>query len=225
MAEAEHPSLAAAIRLSVSGLIESLHAFLAWNLVAVVAVLVVLAAFALTYAALLLVPFLAPLLCGILRLATVTVRGDHVALRTAVPGIRHRFWTKVGLAAIQWVILLLMTLNVLLAPSIGGILGALSAATSVYLGGSLLAFAIVGWALLCDPRRESLAVRELARRALLVLLRRPMQILFLLLLTGLAALVIYNLAVPGLILPSMVLLAIAGYVLPAADHLAPVTEP
>lgn len=218
----ERPSLAAAIRLSVTGLIESLHAFLAWNLVLVVAAAVNVFLLTLSSLALLLVPFLAPLVCGVVRLATVASRGDHVALRTAMPGIRHRLWTKVGLAAVQCVLLLLTTLNLLVAPAIGGLLAGLSMATSVYVAATLFAYAAVGWTLLCDPRRESLPLGELARLSLSIVLRHPLQVIFMLVVIALATVVVYNLVAPSLFLPSMVLLLVAGYVIPAADRLTPV---
>ena len=220
----DRPSLAASIRFSVTGLIESFHAFLAWNLVAVVGVAVVAFSLALSNLALLAVPFLAPVICGIVRLAAVAWRGDHVALRSALPGVRHRFWTKVGLAAAQCLLLVLATLNLLIAPSIGGPFAALSMATSVYLAATVVAFATVGWTLLCDPRRESEPVGGLARLAMIVLLRRPLAVIFLVIVVALATVVVYNLVVPSLFLPSMVLLLVAGYVLPAADEILPVPD-
>lgn len=220
----DRPSLAASIRFSVTGLIESLHAFLTWNLVAVVGVAVIAFSLVITNVALLAVPFLAPIVCGILRLAALSWRGDHVALRSAVPGIRHRFWTKVGLAAAQCVLLVLALLNLLIAPSIGGLFAALSMATSVYLAATVVAFATVGWTLLCDPRRESEPVGHLARLAMIVLLRRPLAVIFLVVVVALSTVVVYNLVVPSLFLPSMVLLLVAGYVLPAADEIVPVAE-
>lgn len=218
------PSLTVAIRFSLSGLVESLHAFLAWNLALVAAAVVVVALLPLSLLALLLVPFLAPLACGLVRLASAARRGDHVALRTALPGLRERFWTKVGLAAVQVLLLLLAILNLLAAPAIGGLLAALSMATSVYLAATILAYATVGWTLLCDPRRASLPLGQLARLAIVVVLRRPLAILFILLVAGLSVVVVYNLLVPSLFLPSMVLLLAAGYVLPAADQIAPIAE-
>lgn len=225
MPEAQTPSLASAIRFSISGIIESVHAFLAWNLAAVVAVAVILLLLPASDLAVLLVPLLAPVLCGLIRLAAASQRGDHVSLQTALPGIRHRTWTKVGLAALQCVVLLLATLNLVLAPAIGGLVGALSAVTSVYLGAAILAYALVGWTLICDPRRQAEPVRILARVALVVLLRRPLQILFLLLVSALGTIIVYNLVVLGLFLPSMVFLLIAGYVVPAADEIASHTVP
>jgi hypothetical protein len=214
------PSLASAVRFSVTGLVESLHAFLAWNLVLLVAVALVLLALTITNLALLAVPFLAPLVCGLLRLATVSHRGDQVALRTALPGIRRRLWTKIGLASVHAALLLLAALNLLVAPAIGGLVGALSMAMSVYLAAALLAYAVIAWTLLCDPWRETRPVRHLLRLAIIVLLRRPLQVLFLVLVLALAVAVTANLVVPGFFLPSMVLLLFTGYVIPAADELA-----
>lgn len=220
----EQPSLTAAIRFSVSGLIEWVHAFVLWNLALVVAVAVVLTLLLLTNLALLLVPLLAPLVCGLLRLATVAHRDEVVTLRTAVPGIRHRWRAKVGLAAAQSLILLLAALNVMLAPAIGGPFAALSVGTSVYLALAVAGYAMVGWTLLCDPRRESQPIRQLARLALVVLVRRPLAILFFLVVTALAVVIVSNLVVPALFLPSMILLLVARYVLPAADLLVPVED-
>lgn len=215
----EQPSLAAAIRFSVTGLIESLHAFLAWNLVLVLATTVVVYALTLSNLALLLVPFLAPLACGLGRLATVASRGDHVALRTALPGIRHRFWTKVGLGAAQALLLLLAILNLFVAPAMGGLFAALSMATSVYLAGTAVAFGLIGWTLVCDPARESVPLSRLARLSLVVLLRHPLAALFLLVVAALTAVAVYQLVVPSLFLPAMVVLLTARYVIPAADEL------
>ena len=216
----EPPSLAGAIRFSVLGLIDSLHAFLAWNFVLVIATVAALYLLVASNLALLVAPFLAPLACGLARLATVASRGGQVTLRTALPGIRHRFWAKVGLAAAQCLILFLAVLNLLVSPAIGGLFAALSMATSVYLGGAVVAYGIVGWTLLCDPSRESLPLANLARLALVIVLRHPLAAFFLLVVAGLATVVVYNLVVPSLFLPAMVLLLTARYVLPAADELA-----
>ena len=218
----DRPSLAAATRLSVSGLVESLHAFLAWNLVLLLAVAAAVLLLSLSALAILVVPLLAPLACGLVRLAVVAARDEHVALRTALPGIRHRWMAKFGVAALQCAVLLLALLNLLLAPSIGGLLAAISLAMSVYLIATVLAYATALWPLVCDPRREDAPLSALARLALVVLFRKPFQLLFLVLAGVLAAIVIRNLIVPAFFLPSMAVLLMAGYVIPAADEIAPV---
>lgn len=222
MTDRDRPSLAAAIRLSLDGFVGSLHAFLAWNAVLAVAAGLTVFLLSLSNLALLAVPLLAPLTCGVGRMAAVAARDEHVALRSAVPGFAHRFWTKVGLAAAQSALLLVAGLNLLVAPAIDGPVAALSLAVSVYLIVTVLAYAIAFWPLLCDPRREEMPVPSLLRLALIVLLRRPLQLLTLLVVAVLSAIVIRSLVVPGLFLPGMVLLMIAGYVTPAADELAPV---
>lgn len=216
----ERPSLAEAIRFSIRALVESIHAFLAWNLLLVLASATVIFVLSLTNLAVVLIPLLSPLVCGLLRMAVVARRDEDVALRTAVPGIRHRIVAKLGLAAGQCLLVLVATVNLAVAPAIGGLLGSLSMATSLYLLGAIGAYAFVGWTLLCDPRHDTERLGRLAKLAAVVLIRRPLAMLFIMAMAILSAFLVYSLVVPSLFLPSLLLLLAAGYVVPAADEVS-----
>jgi hypothetical protein len=215
------PSLAVAARRSVGGFVESIHLFVAWNLVLLVAVALTIGVLVVTPLGMLLVPFLAPFACGLLRLAVVTARGEHVTMRSAVTGVTHRWRAKVTIGAAQCGLLLLAVVNLLVAPSMGGLPGAISTAMSVYLVVGVLAYAVALWPLLCDPRRDGRSPRSLARLALVILFRRPLQLGLLTVMLGLAALLIRDLIAPAFFLPGVVSILLAGYVIAAADELDP----
>jgi hypothetical protein len=171
-------------------------------------------------AAWLLVPLLALPTASLTRLAVTAVRLGVPSLRIAGEELVRLPIRKIALAALQLLLVAIGLTNVRLAGDIGGLPGVLSAAVAAYamVGASVLAVAL--WPIVCDPVREA-PVRAQLRLALAVVVRRPLQLITLAVIAGLAALVCLQLIVPALILPSLVLLAIAGYVVPAADELLP----
>lgn len=168
----------------------------------------------------LLAPLLALPTASIMRLAVAATRLGVPSVRMARDELSRLAARKVVLAAVQLLLIVIGLTSLRLAVDIGGFGGVLSAAVALYavLGASILAVAL--WPLVCDPAREG-PVRAQLRLALAVIARRPLQLVVLAVITGLAVLVSAQLIVPALFLPSLVLLAIAGYVVPAADELVP----
>lgn len=168
----------------------------------------------------LLTPLLALPTASLMRLAVAANRLGVPSVRMARDELSRLAARKVVLAAIQLLLIVIGLTNLRLAVDIGGFGGVLSAAVALYavLGASMLAVAL--WPVVCDPVRQG-PVRAQLRLALAVVVRRPLQVVGLAVVAGLAVLVSVQLIVPALFLPSLVLLAIAGYVVPAADELAP----
>lgn len=212
-------TLGDAIRLGVAGFIEEIVTFLMSN--AVWALLVGLVTFAIlrSPAALLLAPLIAPLSCGLARVATETARDRVVSPRTFISGVTDRFWPKLGIGAIQAVVLLVAVADLLLAPAIGGLPAVASLVLAIYVAVSSLAYGLVFWTLLSDPELRAMPVRQIARLALAVVLRHPGQVAFLFVFAVLAAAVAIPLIPAVLFLPSIVLLSVAAYVLPAAEEI------
>jgi hypothetical protein len=209
--------LAGALRTGASKLFEEIFPVLVTNLgwAMLAGALVYVAG--LVPLALLLLPLIEPLTTGLARIAALAARDRVVPLRAFVDGMTERFWVKLGLGAIQAAILLVALMNVVVAPSLGGLFGAISMVLSVYVAAATFAYGLVFWTLLSDPDRRGMAIRQIARLAMAVVLTRPLQVGFLLLLAGLSIGVMASLIVPLLFLPSFVLITIAAYVLPAAD--------
>lgn len=212
-------TLGDAIRLGVSGFIEEIVTFLMSN--AVWALLVGLLTYAIlrSPAALLLAPLIAPLSCGLARVATETARDRVVSPRTFITGVTDRFWAKLGAGAIQVLVLLIALADLLLAPAIGGLPAVASLVLAVYVAVSSLAYGLVFWTLISDPELRKMPVRQIARLALAVVLRHPGQVAFLFVFAVLAASVAVPLIPAVLFLPSIVLLTVAAYVLPAAEEI------
>ncbi len=213
------PSLPVALRTGGMKLFEEIFPVLVTNLAwAMLAGALVYVA-GLVPLALLLLPLIAPLTTGLARVAVLAARDRVVPLRAFVDGVTDRFWLKLGLGALQAVVLLVALMNVVVAPSMGGLFGAISMVLSVYVAAATFGYGLVFWTLLSDPDRATMPVRRVGRLAMAVVLTRPLPVAFLLILAALAIGVMASLIVPLLFLPSFVLITVAAYVLPAADLL------
>ena len=212
-------TLGDAIRLGVSGFIQEIVTFLVAN--GVWALLVGLVTYAMLRApiALLLAPLIAPLSCGLARVATETARDRVVSPRTFLAGITERFWTKLGAGVLQVTILVVAIADLLVAPSIGGLPAVASLVLAVYVLVSSLVYGLVFWTLLSDAELRSMPALQVGRLALAVVLRHPGPVAFLALFAALAASVAVPLIPAVLFLPSIVLLTVAAYVLPAAEEI------
>ena len=169
---------------------------------------------------LVLAPLLALPTAALMRLAVVAARGASPSWRIVREELGRLALRKVGLAAVQLMVLLVSLLNVSLAPGIGGIPGILSTIVAGYALVASSVYATALWPIACDPRREG-PLREQLRLALAVMLLRPVQIAVLTVITVLAVLVSVQLVAPAVFLPSLVMLAIAEYVVDLADRLRP----
>lgn len=211
------PSLAGALRTGGAKLFEEIFAVLVTNLAWALLAGGVVYLSGLVPAALVLLPLIAPLTTGLARISVLAARDRVVPLHAFLDGVRDRFWVKLGLGALQTVVLLVALVNVVVAPSLGGLFGAISTVVSVYVAAATFGYGLVFWTLLSDPDRAAMAVRSLGRLSMAVVLARPLAVAFLLLLAALAIGVMASLIVPLLFLPSFMLITIAAYVLPAAD--------
>jgi hypothetical protein len=209
--------LAGALRTGASKLFEEIFPVLVTNLgwAMLAGALVYVAG--LVPLALLLLPLIAPLTTGLARVAVLAARDRVVPLHAFVEGVTSRFWLKLGLGALQAVVLLVALMNVVVAPALGGLFGAISMVLSVYVAAASFGYGLVFWTLLSDPDRAEMPVRRIGRLSMAVVLTRPLPVAFLLVLAALAIGVMASLIVPLLFLPSFVLITVAAYVLPSAD--------
>lgn len=214
-----NPSLADAIRISLVGFYEEISNLLIGNVAWALLTGGVIYAIGRWPIALLLIPFIGPLTCGLARMATGVARERVVKLGDFIAGVRERFVAKLGLAALQALVLGIALADLLVAPAIGGIMAAVSMVLALYVAASTIAYGLVFWTLLADPEHGALEVPQIGRLALAVVLSRPAQVGVLLVLAVLGIGVMASLVVPILFLPSILLIAIAGYVVPAADRI------
>jgi len=208
-----------AVRIGIRGFIEEITTFLTANVAWALLAGGIVYASAHWPVALLLAPLAVPLTSGLSRVAAETARGRFVSLTTFAAGVRDRFWTKVGLGAVHLLVLLIATVDLVLAPTIGGLPALVSMMLAIYVAISSVAYGLVFWTLLADRELGAMPVRQVARLALAVLLRKPGQVAFLLVFVVLAVGVMATLAAPVLFLPSIVLLTLAAYVVPAAEEI------
>ena len=189
------------------------------NVVLVVAALFVVAMAAVVPPLVVLVPLLALPASVLVRLAVEAAHDSSPrgVVRAELGRLPAR---KVGLAAVQLVVLALGVLNVSLAPAIGGLPGLLAGIVAAYAVVASSVFAVALWPIVCDPRHEAPLAQQL-RLALAVTLLRPLQLAVLTLIAVLAAVVSAQLIAPALFLPSLVALAMAAYVADVADRLRP----
>lgn len=209
-------TLRRAIRVGLVGYAEDALLFLVLNLgllLATVAFVVVW-----TFAPVLVV--LAPLLAlpgaVLMRLAVAAARDEVASWALAREEMFRRPGRKVAIAAVQLVLTAVAALNVLVAPSFGGMLGAVVAAAGAYGAIMVTAFAVALWPLVCDPRREEPLASQLRLAAALVLLH-PVQVAGLLALIAASAALSVLFVAPAVMLPSVMALIVAAYVVPAAD--------
>ena len=193
------------------------------NVALVVVALLVVAAAAVVPLLVVLVPLLA-LPAGVLTRLAVEAARDAAPHRGILGAELGRLaWRKIGLAAVQLLVLGLGVLNVSLAPAIGGPAGLVAGVVAAYALVATSVYAVALWPIVCDPRREGPLAQQL-RLALAVTLLRPLQLAVLALLAVLAGIVSAQLVAPALFLPSLVVLAAAAYVVDAADRLRLVSD-
>lgn len=209
------------MRIGVTGFIEEITTFLVANVAWAVMAGAIVYASARWPIALLLVPLAAPMTTGLSRVAAETARERVVSLRTFGDGVRERFWIKVGLGAVQGIVLLIAIADLVFAPAIGGLPAFASMVLAIYVAISSVAYGLVFWTLLADRDLGAMPVREIARLALAVVLRKPGPTAFLFVFAVLATGVMAALVAPVLFLPGIVLLTVAAYVLPAAEEIRP----
>jgi len=187
--------------------------------------LVVVALFAFLRLVIPILIVLAPLLAlptaVLMRLAVAAARDRSPSWSMATAELGRLAGRKLLLGAAQLIALALGVVNVLLAGSIGGILGILSALIASYAVIATWMYGVALWPIVCDPDREA-PLREQLRMALTVVMLRPLQIGVLALIAALALIVCVQLIAPAVFLPGIVLVVIAGYVVPFVDRLRPV---
>jgi hypothetical protein len=171
-------------------------------------------------AAIIAIPLLALPTAALTRLAVAAVRLGVPTLAMARNELGRLPLRKIVLALVQVLVLGISLTNIGLAGEIGGLAGLMSGGVAIYalLGTAIYAMAL--WPIVCDPRREG-PLREQRRLALVVTVRRPLQLATLALIAGLAAIASVQVLVLVFFLPILVVVAIAGYVVPAADEAVP----
>jgi hypothetical protein len=127
---------------------------------------------------------------------------------------------KLFLAYVQVLVFGISLTNIGLAGEIGGLAGLISGGVAIYaiLGAAIYSMAL--WPIVCDPRRAG-PLRDQLRLAMVVTVRRPLQLATLAFIAGLSVVASIQVPVLAFFLPIFVVLAIAGYVVPAADEVAP----
>lgn len=188
--------------------------------------LVVVALFAFLRLVIPILIVLAPLLAlptaVLMRLAVAAAARDRSpSWSMATAELGRLAGRKLLLGAAQLLALALGVVNVLLAGSIGGILGIVSALIAAYAVIATWMYAVALWPIVCDPDREA-PLREQLRMALTVVMLRPLQIGVLAVITALAVIICVQLIAPAVFLPGIVMVVIAGYVVPFVDRLRPV---
>ena len=212
--------LGTALRGAVSLLLEwavpLLTANVAWGLVVAAYLLLLVGLPILLLAA----PLLALPTACLMRLAVAAVRAGVPTLGMARDELGRLWERKLGLAAVQILVMGVAWANIGLAGQIGGWIGLLSGGVAIYgvIASAILATAL--WPIVCDPLREG-PMRAQLRLAIAASVRRPIRIGLLAAVVGAAAFISVQLLVPAFVLPIAVLLAAAGYVVPLADEILP----
>jgi hypothetical protein len=214
------PSLARAIREAFSRYLDEIVLFTVVNLGWALAVGVFAFARIGLPAVVILTPLLALPTAALMRLAVATGRDRTPTLPMAREELGRLAGRKVALAAVQLLVMGLSLTNVVLGGSIGGLAGIASAIVAGYALVAVVVYAVALWPIVCDPAREA-PVRDQLRLALALVTLRPLQLIVLAVISGLAVVVSIQLIVPLLFLPSLVLIMVAGYVVPVADRLRP----
>jgi hypothetical protein len=214
------PSLARAIREAFSRYLDEIVLFTVVNLGWALAVGVFAFARIGLPAVVILTPLLALPTAALMRLAVATGRDRTPTWPMAREELGRLAGRKVALAAVQLLVMGLSLTNVVLGGSIGGLAGIASAIVAGYALVAVVVYAVALWPIVCDPAREA-PVRDQLRLALALVTLRPLQLIVLAVISGLAVVVSIQLIVPLLFLPSLVLIMVAGYVVPVADRLRP----
>lgn len=218
--EAAPPTLRRAIRTGLLGYAEDALLFLALNLGLLLAVVVFVVAWTFAPVLVVLAPLLALPAAVLMRLAVAVARDEVASWELARQEMLRRPGRKVAVAAVQLVLTAVAALNVLVASSFGGLLGAVVAAAGAYGAIMVTAFAVALWPLVCDPRRDGRMASQLRLSAALVLLH-PLQIAGLLALIAASVALSVLFVAPAVMLPSVMALIVAAYVVPAADLVSP----
>jgi hypothetical protein len=171
----------------------------------------------------LLAPLLALPTAVLMRLAVAAARDRSPSWSMATAELGRLAGRKLLLGAAQLLVLALGVINVLLAGSIGGFLGIVSALIAAYAVIAAWMYSVALWPIVCDPDRE-MPLRDQLRVALTVVILRPLQIGVLALIAALAVIVCVQLIAPAVFLPGFVLVVIAGYVVPLVDRLRPMDD-
>lgn len=190
---------------------------LAWS--AILVGILVLAA-GVSALALLLIPLLALPTVGIYRLAALIVRGEPVALSDAFTAWRRFGGPALALGTALLAAGAMFGFNVGTGLLRGDIAG-WTLATLAFWGLVAVAMAAcVAWAVLVDPRRETLGARARIRLALLLILAHPVRFAALSLVLGLI-IAVSTVAFAAILTVSVSYVALVAtrYVLPAADRL------
>ena len=162
---------------------------------------------------------LIPVSCGLLRMACHAARGNTVRIRQFRRGMSHRLWVHLALGVVQVLILGVSAVNLGVGLSDPGLFLAAVAVVSAYVALGVGMVATAAWPLLLDPYRSTMSWRDVLRLAVTVLLRRPIGLAVLTILT--AALIAFTAQtiLLALFLPAYGSLVAAHYVLPIADEL------
>ena len=166
------------------------------------------------------IPLLALPTAALTRLAVAAARLGVPTLAMARAELGRLPLRKLVLAVVQVLVFAISVTNIGLAGEIGGLPGLMSGGVAIYAVVGTAIYAMALWPIVCDPRRAG-PLREQLRLALLLTVRRPLQLALLALIAGAAAVASIQILVLAFFLPVLVVLAIAGYVVPAADELAP----
>jgi hypothetical protein len=159
---------------------------------------------------------------GLYRIAGRIVRGEAAAFGDLLAGVRERGRSALVVAAGAFLLGTTFTTNVILGREAGGPAGWLFSVLALDADIILVAFLVVGWPLLADPRRADLGLGRLARLAVLVALARPGRILALTVLVA-AVLVLSTILLAALVMVAVAFVALVTtrVVLPIADRLEP----
>ncbi len=165
-------------------------------------------------------PFLAIPYVGIVRLATLTVRGHDVVLSDLWRAYRRFGLPALGIGAAVTIAYAVLASNAVVGASAGTFIGWLFATLAV---SGMVALWVVGfplWVLLVDPERSDRAVRDRLRLAVMLAVAAPGR------LSALALLLTVILFVSTIAFAALLTISVAysglfaaRYILPAADRL------
>lgn len=209
-------ALVASVRLLFEWAVPLVVANVAWGVVVTIYAVLLIG----VPAGILAVPLLALPTASLTRLAVAAVRSGVPSLAMARDELGRLPLRKVGLAGVQLAVMGIALANVGLAGRIGGPAGVISGGVAIWAAVLAAVYGVALWPIVCDPLRAG-PLRDQLRLALALTVRRPLQLVVLAVVAGLAVAVSVRFVLPASFLPALTLLAIAGYVVPAADEIAP----